>query len=64
MLQKGYNSGELIEDIDIDIPGHEPFSEDGYFCYGWFNVDRYNNKLPTTDEARLKNDQTNKPHRT
>ena len=41
MTQQGYYSGELIDYVNIDVPGHKSPNEDGYYCRGWFNISRY-----------------------
>lgn len=37
LLKDGYHSGELLEYIDGDVPGHKP-SKNGYEFSGWINI--------------------------
>jgi len=40
MLKEGYSSGDLLDDVNIEIKGKKT-PEDGWHCYGGFEVDTH-----------------------
>ena len=43
MLVKGLVSGELHDDVNIDIPGHQT-PEDGWTCSGWWTLENMDSR--------------------
>jgi len=39
MMDQGYTSGQLLDTVNIDVPGHRT-PEDGWDCQGWFDIEK------------------------